>query len=243
MFDVIAFDADDTLWHSEIMYVSAQDKLKQLLSPYHPTDWIEAKLYETEMRNLQHFGYGIKAFTLSMIETAIELTEGRIQGPEVQQIIGWGKEMLQADIRLLDHAKETVTALAQVYPLMVITKGDLLDQQAKIARSGLAGYFKYVEIVSEKSAETYRALLARHNLAPQRFLMVGNSLKSDILPVAAIGGQAVYIPYQFTWAHETVAQAKSPDYFELTHLGQLPALLENMSKGVPRDELSQARDT
>jgi putative hydrolase of the HAD superfamily len=226
---MLAFDADDTLWHSEILYVSAQDKLKRLLSAYHPAEWVEEKLYQTEVRNLQHFGYGIKAFTLSMVETAIELTEGQITGAEIGQIIEWGKAMLHADIQLLDDAAETVAALAERYSLMLITKGDLLDQQAKIARSGLAHYFQHVEIVSEKTPEIYRSLLARHHLTPAQFLMVGNSLKSDILPVLAIGGQAVYIPYQFTWAHETAAApAGQADYLELEHLGQLPALLEKL---------------
>ncbi len=229
MVEMIAFDADDTLWHSEILYVSAQDKLKQLLSAYHPAKWVEEKLYQTEVRNLQHFGYGIKAFTLSMVETAVELTEGQIRGAEIGQIIEWGKTMLQADIQLLDGVAETVAALAERYPLMLITKGDLLDQQAKIARSGLAHYFQHVEIVSEKTPDIYRSLLARYNLAPQQFLMVGNSLKSDVLPVLAIGGQAVYVPYQFTWAHETAAApGGQADYFQLEHLGQLPALLEKL---------------
>lgn len=229
-FDVIAFDADDTLWHNESLYSLTQEKLKQLLAGYIETDGLEQKLYKTETRNLHYFGYGIKSFTLSMIETAIELTEGRITGQEIQEIINLAKAMLKADIQLFDYAEETVTRLAESYPLMIITKGDLFDQETKIARSGLAPYFKHVEIISEKTAGSYASLLARHHLAPQRFLMVGNSLKSDILPVVALGGQAVYVPYQFTWVHETVVKPEGEQsYFQLDHLGQLPALVDRLS--------------
>lgn len=230
-FETIAFDADDTLWHSERLYVNAQARFRQLLAHYHSPDWIEERLYQTEMRNLKHFGYGIKAFALSMIETALELTEGRVAGSDIGMIIGWAKEMLAAEVELLEHVAETIAALAQTYPLMLITKGDLLDQEAKIARSGLAPYFRHVEIVSDKSRESYTALLQRHNLAPARFLMVGNSLRSDILPVLALGASAVHIPYQLTWAHETAEPpAGQPGYYEIAHLGLLPGLLERLER-------------
>jgi putative hydrolase of the HAD superfamily len=229
-FEVIAFDADDTLWHNESLYSLTQEKLKQLLAGYIEVDGIEQRLYQTEMRNLNYFGYGIKGFALSMIETAIELTEGRITGREIQTIIDFAKEMLKADIQLLDNAEETVARLAEIYPLMMITKGDLFDQEAKITRSGLGRYFKYVEIVSEKTTASYAALLARHHLAAPNFLMVGNSLKSDILPVVELGGQAVYVPYHLTWAHETVVKpAGEQSYFQLDHLDQLPALVARLA--------------
>lgn len=232
-FDVIGFDADDTLWHNETLYSLTQDKFKQLLANYAEAAGIEQKLYETEMRNLHYFGYGIKGFALSMIETAIELTEGRIPGREIQEIIAFAKGMLEAEIHLLDYAEETITQLSPSYPLMLITKGDLFDQETKIARSGLADYFKHIEIVSQKTEESYRALLTRHKIDPRRFLMVGNSLKSDILPVLALGGQAVYIPHQLTWVHETIvnSEVESQDYFQLEHLGQLPAFIEKLSTG------------
>ncbi len=232
MFDVIAFDADDTLWHNETLYSITQDKFKQLLSEYRGTDGIDQVLYETEMRNLQHYGYGIKAFTLSMIETAIELTDAQVQGREIREIIDFAREMLNAPVQLLDGAADVIRTLSASHPLMIITKGDLFDQESKIARSGLADYFTHVEIVSHKTEDTYKALLARHNIHPERFLMVGNSLKSDILPVVAVGSQAVYIPYHLTWAHEVVA---NPDeehqgrYFELEHIGLLPALVKKLS--------------
>ena len=231
MLAVIAFDADDTLWHNETLYTDTQTRFKQLLSDYASIEWIEQKLYQTEMRNLQYFGYGIKGFTLSMIETAIELTGGRIQGAEIQKIIDFAKEMRDAGIQLFEHVEETVARLSESYPLMLITKGDLLDQEAKIARSGLANYFKYIEIVSDKTRASYAEILARHGIEPQRFIMVGNSLRSDILPVLELGGKAVYIPFHLTWAHETnVELGVGPNtYLELEHIGLLPALIDELN--------------
>lgn len=232
--DVIAFDADDTLWHNEHLYLNTQNKFKQLLHQYHNDEWIEQRLNETEIRNLQHFGYGIKGFTLSMIETAIELSEGRVGVKEIQTIIGFGKEMLQAPVELLDGVRETIVQLAETYELMLITKGDLLDQEAKIARSGLGDYFSHIEVVSEKNAETYRKIWAKHGITTQRFLMVGNSLKSDILPVVAMGGRAVYIPYKTMWVHESVAEEDSDDrqYVTVENINFLPALLDALAHEV-----------
>jgi putative hydrolase of the HAD superfamily len=232
MFDLIAFDADDTLWHNETLYARAQEKFQQLLASYHSQEWVEQRLYETEMRNLQHFGYGIKAFTLSMIETAIELTEGRIQGDEILQIVEAGKEMLNAEVQLLDNVEQTLATLSAAYPLMVITKGDLLDQHSKIERSGLARYFQHIEVVSEKSKESYAALLTRHKIDAGRFIMIGNSLKSDILPVLELGGSAVYIPYSLTWAHETIVdqEVDSNHYYQIERLALLPSLIDEISR-------------
>lgn len=230
-FDVIAFDADDTLWHSERLYVDAQARFKQLLAQYHRPEWIEERLYQTEMRNLQHFGYGIKGFALSMIETAVELTEGRIAGGDIQILIDSAKAMLAADVELLEHAAETLASLADRYALMLITKGDLRDQESKIARSGVAQRFRQIEIVSDKSQASYAALLQRHGIAPERFLMVGNSLRSDILPVLALGARAVYIPHPLTWAHETAEPpTEHPGYVEVEHLGLLPGLLDRLER-------------
>lgn len=232
IFDVIAFDADDTLWHNERLYANAQARFVDLLAHYHHPDWIHERLYQTEMANLQHFGYGIKAFALSMIETSIELTEGRISGQDVRMLIVLAKEMLAADVELLDHVAETVAELAQTYPLMVITKGDLLDQETKIARSGLGQHFRYVEVVSAKTSATYERLLMRHAIAPERFLMVGNSLRSDILPILELGGQAVYIPYQLTWIHESadLPAPGHPGYHQLDQMGLLPELLMQIER-------------
>jgi putative hydrolase of the HAD superfamily len=222
-FDTIAFDADDTLWHTEHIFSMTQEKFAGLLAEYHDAAWIQQRLFETEMRNLRQFGYGIKGFTLSMIETAIELTEGRISGEEIGVIIDFAREMLQAPVELLDGAQEVVTELAATHRLMLITKGDLIDQETKIARSGLAEHFAHIEIVSDKSAEIYRQLLVRHAIAPSQFLMVGNSVRSDVLPVRAIGGHAVHIPYRITWAHEHAdADPAEHDYAKLTDIRQLP---------------------
>jgi len=232
--DVIAFDADDTLWDNETLYTLTQDKFKELLSGYRSTEGIEEELYQTEIRNLGHYGYGIKSFTLSMIETAIELTGGQIRGSDIREIIGFAREMMKAPVKLLEGAEEVVRALSGSHPLMIITKGDLFDQESKIARSGLADCFSHVEIVSQKTADTYRALLDTYHIPPGRFLMVGNSLKSDILPVVAIGGKAVYIPHPLTWAHERVANPGKGqnEYFELEHIGLLPPLVESLSRGI-----------
>jgi putative hydrolase of the HAD superfamily len=150
-FEMIALDADDTLWHNESLYLQAQERFAGLLAPYHEPEWVRARLIQTETRNMEHFGYGIKAFALSMIETAIELTEGRITGSEIQAIVGLAKDMINARVELLEGVEETIPRLAAAYPLMIITKGDLLDQERKIDRSGLKRYFTYTEVVSDKT--------------------------------------------------------------------------------------------
>jgi putative hydrolase of the HAD superfamily len=226
-FDLIAFDADDTLWHNETLYNMTQARFKELLAPYHEGEIVDRELYETEMRNLARYGYGIKAFTLSMIETAIELTDSRVGGAEIRQIIDFANTMLAAPVRLMDGIEEVLLELAADYRLMVITKGDLFEQETKLARSGLAGRFDLVEIVSNKKPETYAGLLARHDVVAGRFLMVGNSLPSDVLPVLEIGGQAIHIPYHITWAHEVLDEAEldGQSYVTLKDVRQLPGLL------------------
>jgi putative hydrolase of the HAD superfamily len=231
MLDLIAFDADDTLWQNEDLYASAQEKFAGLLAPYGDAQTIADRLSETETRNLEHYGYGIKAFTLSMLETALQVSAGRIPGRDLQVILGLGREMLTADVRLLDHAAPTVAALSASHVLMMITKGDLRDQESKVARSGLGRYFKYIEVVSDKTRDSYAAILAKYRVTASRFLMVGNSLRSDVLPVVALGGLAVYIPYHITWEHENISSgsAEQGAYFELEHIGLLPALVESLS--------------
>lgn len=229
-FEMIAFDADDTLWHNERLYVDAQAGFQQLLAQYHSREWIDSRLYETEMRNLEHFGYGIKAFALSMIETAVELTEGRIVGSDVQKIIDLARGMLTAEVDLIDGVVDTLQTLSSHYALMVITKGDLRDQESKIVRSGLADLFRHVEIVSDKTVAGYAAVLRRCSLDPARFIMVGNSLKSDVLPVLELGGHAVHIPHTLTWAHE-VADAPTADqarFHALDSIVGLPGLLAQL---------------
>ncbi|MGC9393933.1 MAG: HAD family hydrolase [Anaerolineae bacterium] len=231
MFDIIAFDADDTLWHNESLYSATQARLVQLLTPYLDGVDVDARLYETEMRNIPYFGYGIKSFTLSMIETAIVLTDGRVTNADIQQIITFAKEMIDTPTQLFEGVKEVVVRLSFTHTLMLITKGDLLDQQRKLDRSGLADYFAHIEIVAEKTEETYRTILSHYKVDAARFLMVGNSLKSDVLPVVAIGGQAVHIPHTLTWAHEHVDPliAQQSRYFELAHIAELPGLVESLA--------------
>lgn len=226
-FDLIALDADDTLWHNETIFQATQARFRELFVQYHDQEWIDRHLYETEKRNLQHFGYGVKGYVLSMIETATELTEGRITGREIQRIIDWGREMLQHPVELLEGVEETVRELADSHRLMLLTKGDLFDQESKLARSGLGDHFSAIEIVSEKDVRTYRAVLARHQVQPARFLMVGNSLRSDVLPVLEIGGAAVHVPYQTTWAHEQVPEEALLDkeFVRLERMQELPAWL------------------
>jgi putative hydrolase of the HAD superfamily len=230
MFDVIAFDADDTLWHNEPLYRGAQHQVLDILAHYHDRDWIERQMYETEIRNLEHYGYGIKGFTLSMIETAIELTEGRITGAEVGRIIELTREMFKAPVELLDGVEETIKRLGAAHDLMLITKGDLFEQQAKIARSGLADHFSKIEIVPVKISETYQSIAVKHEINPHRFLMIGNSIRSDILPVLEMGGRAVHIPYETTWEHEVVPEDElaGREFIRLAHIRELPALIEEL---------------
>ena len=199
----IAFDADDTLWANEDLFVATQAQYMQLLAPYRQ-NWDAEELHAAERRNLAYFGYGIKGFTLSMIETAIEVSDGAIPGRDIATIIDMARGMVHAPLTLLPGVADLIPELAQHYQLMLITKGDLFDQEAKIARSGLADYFRHIDIVSEKTPHAYQRILQRSDINPQEFVMVGNSIRSDILPVVAIGGHAVHIPYHLTWQHEHV---------------------------------------
>jgi putative hydrolase of the HAD superfamily len=185
------------------------------------------------MRNLRLYGYGIKSFGLSMVETAIELTDGRITGNEIRSILHFIREMLYSPVELLDGTLTTIRALSGGYRKVLITKGDLFEQESKIARSGIADEFDQIEILSDKTPESYRAMLARSGIDPQRFLMVGNSMRSDILPVLELGGYAVYIPYHVTWAHELAEHpggGYDGQFFELEQIGELPALLRLLAQ-------------
>ena len=229
MIRTIAFDADDTLWHNERIFINAKEKYKLLLNRYHEPDWIEERLDAAEARNIKHFGYGVKGFTLSMIETAVELTEGRITGNEIKDIIGYAREMLEAPIDILKGAPEAVEELSNGYRLMIITKGDLFDQEAKISRSGLAGYFEEIEVVSKKTVEVYGKIAKRHSIDIDSFVMVGNSLRSDILPVVELGGRAVHVPYETEWFHERVDESELEDmhFASLRDLTELPAWIRS----------------
>ena len=232
MIEIIGFDADDTLWHNETLYSQAKDQFQQLLAPHANPEQARRRLDEIEEWNVRQYGYGIKSFALSMVEAALEISNGQIEGLRLSRILDIVKEMLNAEVKPLGEVEPVLAELAQQYPLMLITKGDFFEQQRKIERSGLAKHFRYIDIVVDKTAETYRGVLAKYHLEPLRFLMVGNSLRSDILPVLEIGGQAVYIPYASTWAHEQVDERvhAAAKYLEIEHLGQLPELLNRLAK-------------
>lgn len=228
--DIIAFDADDTLWHSEVLYRDAQAALNRILAPWAQSRVVEEVTYEVETRNIPVYGYGIKSFTLSMLEAAVRISNGKVDGDHVAEILAIGRAMLKAEVKLRPHVMETLKKLSKSHRLMVITKGDLLDQTDKVERSGLAPYFSMVEVVNEKNAETYREIFDRYNLSPQGFLMVGNSISSDVLPVLELGGIAVHIPADTIWAYEMVDDF-NPDqrgFYELEHVGQLPSLIDRI---------------
>ena len=230
MIDIIAFDADDTLWDNESHYTRGKERLKQILSEYGSPEMIEQKLDETEMSNIEVYGYGIKSFVFSMIETAIVLSGGQIKGEAVQKIVNIARGMLSADMEFYERVSETLEELSKAHRLMLITKGDRFEQGQKIARSGVDQYFEIVEIVGDKSEASYRAILARYGIDPGRFLMVGNSMRSDILPVLRLGGRAVYIPQANTWFHENITgePVDAGDFHELEHIWQLPELLREL---------------
>lgn len=226
MLDLIAFDADDTLWDNERLYIDAKKELAGLLSEYHDLAYTENRIEEIEAANVRYYGYGIKSFVLSMIEAALDLSPRSATAEKIEAVLGFARRMLAADVRLIDGVGETLAAVAPRYPLMLITKGDPSEQQRKIDDSGLAGYFRWVEIVGDKSPAVYRSILDRYQVRPERFLMIGNSLRSDILPVLEIGGHAVLVPFENTWAHEMIAPDGAPPYDTLDKLSDLPGYLE-----------------
>ena len=230
-FTIIAFDADDTLWHAEVLYQEAQEKLTHILSGWEKPERVDKILLETEMRNIPQYGFGVKSFVLSMIEAAIQISDGEIGADLIEEILQVGRSMLTKEIQLIPHVKETIHALYdQQYRMMVITMGDLLDQNDKLTRSGLAPYFSIVEVVSEKSVDSYGRILEKYQIEPQSLIMVGNSIRSDILPTLALGGTAVHIPANTTWAHEMVSDFNPPSegFYQLEDITELPALLASI---------------
>lgn len=205
---LIAFDADDTLWPNQPHFDHVEAQFLAILAHCGDAAQIGAQLYEVQRRNMRLFGYGAKSFMLSMIETAIQLTDGAVTGAEIQRILDLGKDLLRFPIAPLPGVVDVLTELARRgHRLLLLTKGDLFDQESKLARSGLGQYFAHVEIVSEKDEATYQRILARYSARPDTFVMVGNSLKSDVLPVARLGYRAVHVPYHATWIHEQVPAA------------------------------------
>ncbi len=235
-FDLIAYDADDTLWHTESYYRSVEQRFLEILAAYglERTSAL-ARFHEIEVANLPDFGYGIKGFMISLLEAAVDLTGGKVRGADVQAIIDLGRGMVRHEINFLPGAQESVARLAQTHPLALITKGDLMDQERKISASGLEDYFQHVEIISDKTPESYGRLLARLQVAPARFLMIGNSMRSDILPVLAVGGWAVHVPYATTWAHEAAGEIPATAgsrFFDLPRLDDLPELVQKIESGI-----------
>lgn len=214
---VIAFDADDTLWSNEPFFQEVEKEYIELVKAYSTPDQTSAALFQTEISNLKTLGYGAKAFTISMVETAIRISDQKISASDILTIINLGKSLLQMPIQLLPGVRETLQALKEIgrYKLVVATKGDLLDQENKLERSGLSPYFDHIEVMSDKTEKEYSRMLNILQVAPTEFVMIGNSLKSDIQPVLSLGGYGVHIPFEVMWQHEVV------DTFTHDHLKQV----------------------
>ncbi len=223
---VIAFDADDTLWVNEPYFQEVEHKFCALLEDFLPTHAVSQELYAIEMKNLPLYGYGIKAFILSMIETILHVTENKANPEILQKAIQYGHEMLNKPIELLDGVEETLKALKGKYRLVVATKGDLLDQERKLKKSSLEHYFHHIEIMSDKKESDYLKLLRHLDCRPDEFLMIGNSLKSDVIPVLAIGGHAAHVPFHTLWAHEKIEHTiEHPYFYEMSNIADLISYL------------------
>jgi len=211
---VIAFDADDTLWVNEPYFRETEEEFAGLLSSFETKNKIDQELFKKEIANLSLYGYGIKGFVLSMIECALELSNYTLSGRDIEKILNFGKGMLNHPIELLDDVEEVLKALSSKYRLILATKGDLVDQERKLEKSKLAKYFHHIEVMSEKKVADYENILAHLEIKPSEFLMVGNSLKSDILPLVKIGASAIHVPYHTTWVHEevTVEEKNNAEY-------------------------------
>nr|WP_297911941.1 HAD family hydrolase [uncultured Allomuricauda sp.] len=203
---VIGFDADDTLWVNETYFRETEERFAELLEGYETKNKIDQELFKMEMANLELYGYGVKGFMLSMIESALDLSNGTIPQQIISEIISLGKRMISHPVELLDGVVEVLEKLKDTYRLIVLTKGDLLDQERKLEKSGLSQYFHHVEVLSDKKESNYKSLLDHLDIDINQFLMIGNSLKSDILPILNLGAQAVHIPFHTTWAHEIVSE-------------------------------------
>jgi len=215
---VIGFDADDTLWVNETYFREAEIQFAKLMAPYETANKVDQELFKMEMTNLPLYGYGVKGFVLSMVEMALELSNGSVSNETIKDILDIGKDMLNKPVELLNGIEEVLEGLSNNYKLILATKGDLLDQERKLEKSGLLKHFHHIEILSDKKEANYTKLLAHLDINPNEFLMVGNSLKSDILPLIHIGAHAIHIPFHTTWAHEqvTMDQANNKAYKTLS---------------------------
>jgi putative hydrolase of the HAD superfamily len=230
MIELIAFDADDTLWENEVLYIKIQEQLADMLADYGSKEEIQKRLFQTEMKNLPLFGYGIKSFGLSLIETAIQASAQRISVEKIAEILEMIRYMLTYNLGVYPGVEETLKQLAPCYPLIIITKGDLLDQDLKVENSGLRQYFKGIEIVAKKEEQTYRNIMKQYHISPDHFLMVGNSLRSDVLPVVALGGIGVYLENAVAWEHEHHIDPSHQDlpYHTIPSLPELIPLIQKL---------------
>ena len=228
MFDWIAFDADDTLWKNEEEYLHGRQVFLQILADYNISQDALERVDEFEIENIQYYGYGVMSFALSMIELAIELTGERIHPGDIRKLLNLAKAMLTAEVEVFDGVRQLLEEISKEYPLMLITKGDLFHQQRKLEESGLAGFFQAVEVVSDKTPEVYREILERHKIDPQRFIMVGNSLRSDVVPLLKLGAWAIYLSDHLTWSHEDdpLAEISQDRYREVKEISQVLSAVE-----------------
>jgi len=225
----IAFDADDTLWQNEQFFRLTQQRFASLLADYVEQDHLNTRLLEAEQRNLGRYGFGIKGFVLSMIETAIDVSDARVPASVIRELIDAGQDMLRHPIHLLPHVEQVIASLAADFQLLLITKGDLLDQERKLAQSGLGDYFDGVEIVSSKTPAIYTEIFRHHGSEPKQAMMVGNSLRSDVIPAIEAGSWGVFVPHELTWELERAKAPKThPKYHKLPHLGDLQDLLDQL---------------
>jgi|TARA_R100000789_G_C3001939_1_gene149084 putative hydrolase of the HAD superfamily len=224
---VIAFDADDTLWVNETYFREAEHQFAKLLAKYETENKIDQELFKKEIENLHYYGYGIKGFVLSMVEAALELSNYQIQQKSIETILNIGKEMLNKPIELLEGIEGVLEELQGKYKLIVATKGDLLDQERKLEKSNLLKYFHHIEVMSDKKPKDYKKLISHLDIKPSQLLMIGNSLKSDVLPLIEIGAQAIHVPFHTTWVHEEVDQKESDrlDYKTITNIKELLKLI------------------
>ena len=231
--EMIGFDADDTLWYTEVHYLKAQEDLKQILSPWGKADQVIEVIDQMILSNLSDYGYGIKAFILSLIEAAIHVSQGELPAHQVLQILSIGKRMLAEEIVLSPMSSRRCKGWSLRITLMIITKGDLLDQITKVKRSGIGDYFS-IEVVNEKSVETYASIFEKHHINPKNFLMIGNTIRSDIHPVLTLGCRAIHIPAESTWEHENIPSFDTTHdgYYVLEHMGQLLDLIARLD-GTP----------
>jgi len=222
---LIAFDADDTLWVNELNYRNAEAKFTTLMAPYTTAEKAIEVLFRIEIANLPLLGYGSKPFIISLIESGIELSGGRLSNNEILQLIAIGKQTMERPMSVYPDVEDILSSLSEKYPLILATKGDLKEQESKIERSGLKKYFAEVEIMSEKNPESYLKIIKAHNIFPEEFLMVGNSFKSDILPVLEIGGRAIYIPCEYTWAHEAAEEIEHPNLVKISAIKDVKTVI------------------